>query len=191
MPTSPSDFEYEPIEQFCLDSNNILNNNNNPTRPPARIQRMNILTAKRAASISDMPMSISQALRHEYAEHFMAAFPDEINSLKDVKTFIEFFGKPSEIPKGSLLSSKAIFNIIFNPDGTFKKFKARLVARGDMLINNLSDDNYVGTVRADTLRLLLSLAAEHDMDLVSHDIKTAFLYSDLIKARRKYFFTSP
>ena len=35
-----------------------------------------------------------------------------------------------------------------------------------------------GTVRADRLRLLLSLAAEDDLDLVSHDIKTAFLYPD-------------
>ena len=48
-----------------------------------------------------------------------------------------------------------------------------------MLKNILDPDTFAGTVRSDTLRLLLSLAAEHDMDLVSHDIKTAFLYSDL------------
>ena len=96
-----------------------------------------------------------------------------------MKTFVEFFGDPADIPKGSLLSSKAIFTIVFNPDGSFKKFKARLVARGDMLKNVYDADTYAGTVRADTLRLLLSLAAEHDLYLVSHDIKTAFLYSDL------------
>ena len=48
-----------------------------------------------------------------------------------------------------------------------------------MLKNILDPDTFAGTVRSDTLRLLLSLAAEHDMDLVSHDIKTAFLYSEL------------
>ena len=48
------------------------------------------------------------------------------------------------------------------------------------MLKNIFDPNtFTGTVRADTLRLILSLAAEHDLDLVSHDIKTAFLYSDL------------
>ena len=80
-------------------------------------------------------MSIAQALKHEYAAFFMDAFAEEIHSLKEMKTFIEFLGKPEDIPKGSLLSSKAIFSIVYNADGTFKKFKARLVARGDMLKN--------------------------------------------------------
>ena len=62
----------------------------------------------------------------------MAAFVEEITSLNTMKTSVEFLGKPSDIPKGSLLSSNAIFSIIYNPDGSFKKFKARLVARGDM-----------------------------------------------------------
>ena len=78
-------------------------------------------------------MSISQALKHKYADEFMGAFDEEISSVKTMKTFITYFGKPSDIPKGLLLSSKAIFSIIYNPDGTFKKFKARLEARGDML----------------------------------------------------------
>ena len=138
-----------------------------------------MLLAKRDIALSDSPMSISQALRHRYADQFMEAFASEISSLKDMNTFIAFLGDPKDIPKGSLLSSKAIFNIVYNPAGSFKKFKARLVARGDMLKNIFDPDTYAGTVRADSLRLLFSLVAQHDFDLVSHDIKTAFLYSDL------------
>ena len=148
------------------------NNRNIPIRHPAHFRRINKLMAKRT-------MSISQALRHPYADQFMAAFANEISLLKDMKTFVAYKGNPKDIPKGSLLSSKAIFTMVYNPDGTFKKFKACLVARGDMLKNILDSDTYAGTVRADTLRLLLSIAAEHDLDLVSHDIKTAFLYSDV------------
>ena len=59
------------------------------------------------------------------------------------------------------------------------KFKARLVAKDDMLKNILDPAAFAGTVRADALHLILSLAAKHDLDLVLHDIKTAFLYSDL------------
>ena len=173
-------YEYEPITEFFSDSNYLIKNPHNfPIRPSNKIRIINMLKAKIDVNLSDSSMSIKQALRNKYASEFMTAFGEEINSLIDMKTFIEYLGNPSDIPKGSLLSAKAIFSIVFNPDGTFKKFKARLVARGDMLKNILDSDTYAGTVRSDTLRLLLSLAAEHDLDLVSHDVKIAFLYPSL------------
>ena len=91
-------------------------------------------------------MSIVSALRQPNASDFMAAFTSEIASLQDMHTFIPYTDNVNFIPKGSLLSSKAIFNIVCNPDGTFKKFKARLVARGDPLKNILDPDTYAGTV---------------------------------------------
>ena len=81
-----------------------------------------------------MPMFIASALRHPNAAEFMVAFTAEIASLQDMNTFIPYLDNINLIPKGSLLSSKAIFNIVYNLDGTFKKFKARLVARGDQYI---------------------------------------------------------
>ena len=75
---------------------------------------------------------------------------------------------------------------MFNPDGTFKKFKARLVARGDQLKTLFEPDTYAGTVSSSTLRLLLSVAAENDLGLVSHDIKSAFLYSSLKPDEKNY-----
>ena len=55
-----------------------------------------------------------------------------------------------------------------------------------MLKNILDPNTFAGTVRADILRLLLSLAAEYGLYLVSHDIKTAFLYSDLLPNEHIY-----
>jgi hypothetical protein len=124
-------------------------------------------------------MSIKAALNHRYAKEFMDAFAEEVKSLKDMKTFEEFLGNPADIPKGSLLASKAIFSIVYNPDGTFKKFKARLVARGDQLKNIYDSDTYAGTIKSDTLRLFFSVVASLDLDLRSHDVKTAFLYPEL------------
>ena len=179
-PKDNDSYEYESISEFFSDKNYVLTNtNNSPTRPNARIRKINMLKAKLDFNIGDSPMSISQALKHKYSNEFMQAFSDEITSLKDMKTFTEYLGNSSDIPKGSLLSSKAIFSVVFNPDGSFKKFKARLVARGDMLKNIFDQDTYAGTVRYDTLRLLFSLVAEKDLDLVSHDVKTAFLYPSL------------
>ena len=72
-----------------------------------------MLKAKLATNINDHPMSIRQALRHTYANEFMAAFAEEISSLVDMKTFVAFLGDPKSIAKGSLLSSKAIFSIVY------------------------------------------------------------------------------
>ena len=90
-----------------------------------------------------------------------------------MKTFITYLRHPADILKGSTILKSYIHY------GVFKKFKARLVSRGYMLKNILDLNAYAGTICLDTLSLLLSLAAEHDLDLVSHDIKTAFLYSEL------------
>ena len=54
-----------------------------------------------------------------------------------------------------------------------------MLARGDQLKTIFDPDTYAGTVSSPTLRLLLAVAAEDDLDLVSNDIKFAFLYSSL------------
>ena len=194
-PTDPSLFEYEPIQQFFADPNYLLNTNNNnnnalPTRSLRKVRRINMLKAKLNSNVSQMPMSIASALRHPNAADCMAAFASKIASLKDMHTFIPYTDDVKLIPKGSLLSSKAIFNIVYNPDGTFKKFKACLVARGDQLKSIYDPDTYTGTVGSPTIRLLLALAAHDDLDLVSHDIKSAFLYS-FLKPEEKIYLKHP
>ena len=125
-------------------------------------------------------MEYAQAMAHPGAPGLKAALLDELKSLSppEHNTWDEFLGTAKDIPKGRLISSKAIFSIVYNPDGTFKKYKARLVARGDML-KSKSTDTYSGTVSSQATRLLLSIIAEHDLDLRSFDVETAFLYTRL------------
>ena len=182
-PTDSSLFDYQPIQQFFADKNCIINNNNsNIALPTRKLRRKNMLNAKINSNVSQMPMFI---LRHPNAADFMAAFASEIASLQDMHTFIPCTDNVNLIPKGSLLSSKAIFNIVYNPDGTFQKLKARLVARGDQLKNIFDPGTYARTVSSPTLRLLLSLAAEEDMDFVS--MTSNLLSSILLYNPRKRF----
>ena len=92
-------------------------------------------------------MTYMQAMAHSEAPGLKMALLDELKSLSpsEHNTFVEFLGQEKDIPKGRLISSKAIFSIVYNPDGSFKKYKARLVARGDML-KSKSKDTYSGTV---------------------------------------------
>ena len=47
------------------------------------------------------------------------------------------------------------------------------------MLKSKSTDTYLGTVSSQATRLLLSIIAEHDLDLRSFDVKTAFLYTRL------------
>jgi len=49
-----------------------------------------------------------------------------------MKCYRHYFGDALTILKGRLVNLKMIFGIVINPDGTLKKFKARLAARGDV-----------------------------------------------------------
>ena len=69
-----------------------------------------------------------------------------------------------------------IFDIKKHPDGSFDKFKIRICARGDRWVDKLNQETYAGNVRSESVKIILSIAAELDMILKSVDVKTAFLY---------------
>lgn len=129
---SNSDYEYEPIDEFLQDTNYVLPPTV-PIRPLAKVRKIQTLKAKLKYSVPDSPMFIKQALAHPCTTHFIEVVAAEIQSLKNMNTFTEYLGDQKDIEKGLLLASKVIFSIVYNPDGSFKKYKACLVARVDML----------------------------------------------------------
>jgi hypothetical protein len=136
-----------------------------------------------------IPRSYSDALLSVHAPLWIAAKSSEMQSFIDHKTYTVPTIPISDIPKESLLPSKIILDVRYNPDGTYKKCKFRLCARGDYIGRNMSaadlldivrnDTNYAGNVKSESVRILLSIAAEKDLELESWDVKTAFLYPPL------------
>ena len=55
------------------------------------------------------------------------------------------------------------------------------MARGDRWIDHYSTKTFAGTVKSESVRLLLSIAAELDLELLSVDVRTAFLYPSIPK----------
>ncbi|GJT99023.1 zinc finger, CCHC-type containing protein [Tanacetum coccineum] len=65
-------------------------------------------------------------------------------------------------------------------DGTIDKFKARLVIRGFRQKEGIDYfDTFAPVARTTTIRLLLTLAAIHNLVIHQMDVKTAFLNGDL------------
>ena len=78
------------------------------------------------------------------------------------------------------INCKWVFRIKRDADGTIIKYKARLCACGYSQIPGLDyKDIYSPVVRAESLRLMLSIVAARDMELHQMDVVTAFLNGDL------------
>ena len=66
------------------------------------------------------------------------------------------------------------------PDGTIDKYKARLVVKGYRQKEGLDYfDTYSLVTRITSIRMLIALAAVHDLKIHQMDVKTAFLNGEL------------
>ena len=65
-------------------------------------------------------------------------------------------------------------------DGTIEKYKARLVAKGFRQTEGFDFfDAFSPVTRVTSIRVLLSIAALHDLEIHQMDVKTAFLHDEL------------
>ena len=66
------------------------------------------------------------------------------------------------------------------PDGTVDKYKARLVVKGYKQKEGLNYfDTYSRVTGITSIRMLIALAAVHDLKIHQMDVKTAFLNREL------------
>ncbi|GKC73175.1 zinc finger, CCHC-type containing protein [Tanacetum coccineum] len=104
------------------------------------------------------------------------AIDDEIGSIMENNTWVL-----SDLPPGCKpLGCKWIFKRKMKVDGTIDKFKARLVIQGFRQKEGIDYfDTYAPVARITTIRLLLALAAIHNLVIHQMDVKTTFLNGDL------------
>jgi hypothetical protein len=124
-----------------------------------------------------IPRSLSTIPDNEYAAQWFQAAKDEFSSLWSLGTFEEV--SVTDIIKSKTIPSKLIFDIRRNADGSIKKFKARLVARGDLQPWETYNDTFADTIDSKSINIIFAIAAQENMHLASIDIKTAFLYSPM------------
>ncbi|KAJ9557953.1 hypothetical protein OSB04_012567 [Centaurea solstitialis] len=129
-------------------------------------------------NVDEDPKTYSEAMASRDAAFWKEAIQDEIDSIMHNNTW-----KLSDSPPGcKLLNSKWIFKRKMKVDGSIDKYKAILVIQGFRQKEGIDFfDTYAPVARITTIRLLLALAAIHNLVIHQMDVKTAFLNGELDK----------
>ena len=127
-------------------------------------------------NLEENPPNLKEALASPDAIFWKEAVNDEMDSLISNKTW-----KLVELPPGcKTIGCKWVLRKKLKPDGTIDKFKARLVAKGFKQKADLDFfDTFSPVTRITSIRLLIAIAAIHDLKIHQMDVKTAFLNGDL------------
>lgn len=126
-----------------------------------------------AISATDEPSSFRQAVQFS---QWRDAMQREIDALEANHTW-----SLVPLPSGQrAISSKWVYKIKYNPDGTIERYKARLVARGYTQIEGVDfHETFAPVAKLVTVRCLLAVAVVRQWHIHQLDVNNAFLHGDL------------
>lgn len=124
------------------------------------------------SSIS-IPSELHEALTDP---RWTKAMAEEMAALKKNSTW-----ELTSLPKGKkTVGCRWIFTVKQKADGTIERYKARLVAKGYTQSYGVDyQETFAPVAKLNTVRVLLSLAANQDWPLLQFDVKNAFLHGDI------------
>jgi hypothetical protein len=119
-----------------------------------------------------IPTTFREAMGSEESDRWIEACHAEMAALKENKTW-SLVDLPSD---RKAIESKWVFDLKRDADGNIVRYKARLVAKGFRQIVGVDYfDTFSPVARLSSIRVVLSLAAIHDFEIIQIDAVTAFL----------------
>uniref|UniRef100_A0A2N9GH48 Integrase catalytic domain-containing protein n=1 Tax=Fagus sylvatica TaxID=28930 RepID=A0A2N9GH48_FAGSY len=120
-----------------------------------------------------VPKSYREALSHP---GWRKAMEEEMHAL-DLNHTWDLVHKPAGTP---IVGCRWVFTVKQNLDGTVDRLKARLVAKGFTQTYGLDyTETFSPVAKLNSIRIIISLAANLDWPLHQLDVKNAFLHGDL------------
>ncbi|BES92275.1 Hydra magnipapillata [Nesidiocoris tenuis] len=121
-------------------------------------------------------ISVKQALSSAQSGEWRAAIRKEFNSLLQNGTWVM-----EKRPKDkNVVGCRLILCNKFKANGELDRRKARLVARGFTQEYGVDyNETYAPVSRLSSLRMIMALAVQHDMEIIQMDVETAYLNGEL------------
>lgn len=123
------------------------------------------------------PKGLKELARHPYCEYFKDAMKREIEGLQRKETWAEEPLDAAQEAGKRVIPTMWVFRYKFDEHGWLVKYKARLVARGDL--QQTTQDTYAATLAARLFRLLMALATAFDLETRQYDAVNAFANSPI------------
>lgn len=124
------------------------------------------------------PSTVMEVQKCNDWPEWQQAMLEELSTLQAKETFLK-----TVLPEGrKAIDSKWVFKIKRNQDGSIAKYKARLVAKGFSQIPGIDYEyTQAPSLRLESLRVVLALAAFLNLELHGIDVKGAYLNRHLDK----------
>jgi hypothetical protein len=121
--------------------------------------------------VAAFPQSYEEAIASPESKQWKAAMEDEINSLKENDTFTL-----TPLPESrKIVGGRWVYTIKESANGS-ETYKARYVAKGYSQVKGIDyQETFAPTANLTSVRVLMQLAAQHDLTLHQMDVKTAYL----------------
>ncbi len=136
----------------------------------------NVACRSESSEIIDEPKVLSEISKRSDAEKWNSAIQEELNSLHENGTW-----ELVNLPKGEkALKTKWVFKLKRDCNNEIIRYKARLVAKGFTQREGIDyDETFAPVVRYASIRFLIALAVEHNLQIDQMDAITAFLQGDI------------
>lgn len=137
-----------------------------------KLSRSYALFVSQLSAVS-IPSNLQEALADS---RWTQAMEEEMAALKRNTTW-----ELVPLPTGKKsVGCRWIFTVKYKADGTIERYKARLVAKGYTQSYGLDyQETFAPVAKLNTVRVLLSLAANQNWPLLQFDVKNAFLHGEL------------
>lgn len=174
------DFEDPPGVVWCSDEQIEVALPESLVRRSERIPKPKIwndfVTYVATARLNDDPQSIEDALSRPDAHLWKHAISEEYNSILRNDTW-----ELVDLPAGrKAIANKWVFKTKRNAAGEIIRHKARLVVKGFSQRKGIDyQETFSPVVRYDSIRYLISLAVQYDLDIDQMDTVSAFLQGQL------------
>ena len=128
-----------------------------------------------AISAEDVPKNLNDAFNSKNSKYWKEAVEDEYQSLSKNNTW-ELVKRPKE---KNVIICKWVFKVKHKANGSVDRYKARLVAQGYSQEEGEDyDDTFVPVARYSSIRSILAVANQLNLEVHQRDVKTAYLNGD-------------